>query len=681
MTVAILLIQLVLAPSQVVSRPAQPLLDVPFVAQTPELCGGAAVSMVMRYWGQRDVFPQDFAALVSQSDGGIFTGVLAKSVSDRGWVALIGPAARETGRARIGAEIDRGRPIIALIEVAPRTYHYVVIVAATDNEVVFHDPARGPFRVMDWLKFELAWSAANNWMMVALPPAGFVATALPESPSVTTAGTAATPAMPCTALVNHAVQSALAGEVAAAEQELAAAMRLCPADAAAWREMAGLRFSQKRWSDADELATIAVRKGPGDAYAWQLAATSRYLMGDPLGALAAWNQIGEPRIDAVNIHGAERTPLPVIARAADLAPRTLLTRGTFSRSLRRLRDVPVASTASMKFEPVAGGLARIDIVVVEKPAWPTGRTAWLMFAARPAIQRELRLDIAGLSGIGESAFVSWRFASNRQKVGTGLAFPSPRGLPGVTTFSAMWEDQTYAPTGSAGERRQESRRRAGLELSDWAAGGFKWKAGAAFDRFNDAEHFALDASLVARPASDRAALILSTSAWMPLGEPRTFSTGGIRAVLRSTSDRSRPVLSAVAEFQRASSASPLAVWPSAGSGTGTERAAVLRGHRLVDNGIVTGNVFGRRLVNGSVEYSHPVRDIRTMTLFLAGFLDAAKASLRRDNLPATPVLVDAGAGLRLHLPGGLGGLRLDVAHRLGAGRTVVSAGWIAPWPQ
>jgi hypothetical protein len=40
---------------------AHVLLDVPYVSQTPELCGGAAVAMVLRYWGERDVFPQDFA--------------------------------------------------------------------------------------------------------------------------------------------------------------------------------------------------------------------------------------------------------------------------------------------------------------------------------------------------------------------------------------------------------------------------------------------------------------------------------------------------------------------------------------------------------------------------------------------------------------------------------------------
>jgi len=103
------------------------LLDVPYVSQTPELCGGAAVAMVLRYWGEREVFPQDFAPLVGAGDGGILTGALAAAVRDRGWEALVVPAADDPARTRIRSEIDRGRPLIALIEVGPRTYHYVVI--------------------------------------------------------------------------------------------------------------------------------------------------------------------------------------------------------------------------------------------------------------------------------------------------------------------------------------------------------------------------------------------------------------------------------------------------------------------------------------------------------------------------------------------------------------------------
>ncbi|PYQ47998.1 MAG: hypothetical protein DMF78_22320, partial [Acidobacteria bacterium] len=37
-------------------------LDVPFLAQTESLCGGAAASMVLRYWGDSDIQAGDFPA-------------------------------------------------------------------------------------------------------------------------------------------------------------------------------------------------------------------------------------------------------------------------------------------------------------------------------------------------------------------------------------------------------------------------------------------------------------------------------------------------------------------------------------------------------------------------------------------------------------------------------------------
>ena len=99
------------------------LLDVPYFAQPPELCGGAAVAMVLRYWGDRNVFPLDFAPLVDSQQNGIETRSLTSAVIDRGWQALVLPATENSARAQIQSEIDRGRPVIALIEVAPRTYH------------------------------------------------------------------------------------------------------------------------------------------------------------------------------------------------------------------------------------------------------------------------------------------------------------------------------------------------------------------------------------------------------------------------------------------------------------------------------------------------------------------------------------------------------------------------------
>jgi hypothetical protein len=112
------------------------LLDVPYLAQPPALCGGAAVAMTMRYWGARDIFPQDFSPVVSAADGGIITTALVSDVRGRGWQALVLPIPAD-GRVVIDDALARGRPLIVLIEVAPRTYHYVVVVAPRRTRLSF----------------------------------------------------------------------------------------------------------------------------------------------------------------------------------------------------------------------------------------------------------------------------------------------------------------------------------------------------------------------------------------------------------------------------------------------------------------------------------------------------------------------------------------------------------------
>jgi predicted double-glycine peptidase len=177
-------------------KPAHALLDVPYVPQTPELCGGAAVAMVLRYWGERQVFPEDFSSLVIPSERGIPTGSLVAAVRDRKWLATVMSADPDDARSRIQTAIDRGRPLIALIEVSPRTFHYVVIAGATQKEIVVHDPARSPFRVLPWGDFDRAWAAAGRWMMLVLPPASGRPGATPERTGApTVGGNAGGPAM------------------------------------------------------------------------------------------------------------------------------------------------------------------------------------------------------------------------------------------------------------------------------------------------------------------------------------------------------------------------------------------------------------------------------------------------------------------------------------------------------
>ena len=681
-----------------VSEPAaRVLLDVPYLPQTPELCGGAAVAMVLRYWGERDVFPQDFAPLVGAGAGGILTGTLASAVHDRGWQTFVLPASDDTAMTRLQVEIDRGHPLIALIEVGPATYHYVVIVAVTEQAVVLHDPARAPFRVLGRVEFDRAWAGAGRWIMLVLPRASDRSddgVAHPEPHAASASPHAVR--TPCSALVDHGVTQARAGDQDGAESRLVAATSLCPADAAAWRELAGLRFAQSRWADAQDLGLAAVRLAPDDAHAWQLVATSRYLSGDAMGALDAWNRAGDPRIDTITLHGVERTPQPVVVRAAGWQPREVLTPDVFGRGMRRLRDLPVASNARVRYEPVfpetGGGLAHIDVFIDERQAAPRGWFPLAALSARALLLDELVVDVAGTLGAGEVATAAWRWSAGRPRVALGLALPSPRGLPGTISLDGSWERQSYAWTSASGgvTSVREDRRRLSVRLSDWSSSRLWWQTGIALDRLQQhgdvaerpsgaRDYLALEGAVDLRPAADRVAVVAAGGWWTPLGGRGRFATGRLLAAWRSTDDSMRPFWSARSEIEVASPKAPLALWTGAGTGQG--RGGLLRAHPLLSDGILTGLVFGRGVGHASLEYVRPVARALGRGLAVAGFVDAGRAWHRPNGLGASPLYVDTGIGVRVPAPGHDQSIRIDLAHGLRGGGATLSASWGKAWPR
>ncbi len=648
-----------------------PLLDVPYVAQTPELCGGAAVSMVLRYWGERGVFPEDFASLVVASEGGIPTGALAAAVRDRQWQALEVPPDAAIARSRIRSEIDQGRPLIALIAVAPRTYHYVVIAGATDQEVILHDPARAPFQVVGWSAFDDAWAQAGRWLLLILPPDGRRgAAAAPETPPPAAAG--APPVTPCEALVDRGVGLAIDGDRDGAERALAGATRLCPASAAAWRELAGLRFAESRWAEAASLAERAVDRAPDDEHARRLLGTSRFLSGDPAGALDAWTPLGEPRIDAITVHGAERTRHPVVVQALGLQPRQLLTSAAYTRAARRLRELPAVSGARLRYEPLDGGLANVDAFITERAKTPTSWLALASLAGQAAVNHELRFEEAGALGAGERVTASWRWSRRRPRVTLGMATPAPGGLPGVLSVSALWEKQTYLSG-------RESRRRAEVSLSDWASSWLHWDAGSAIDRFGGRAYASAEVEVDTRWAGDTVAVIASAGGWAPLDGGHRFQRASARLAFRSMTEDTPSGWTGAVSFTSASRAAPKAVWE--GAGTGNARAGLLRARRLIDDDVLVADVFGRDVLNGTIEYARPVARVLTAGVAVAGFVDAARAWRRADGAGPSPFYIDAGIGLRLSAAGRPEFVRIDFARGIRGGGARVSVTWGRAWPR
>src|SRR5580765_6727881 len=253
-------------------------IDVPYLPQTDALCGGAAAAMVFRYWGDAHADAQAFAPLVDRRAGGIANDVLANAIARRGWQTARAGGSLEALRARIG---DR-QPVIVLLPDRGALYHYVVVVAATDDTVIVHDPAWGPSRPIRASDFERAWKAAGFWSLVITPPQPSLALVADEPPPslVSNPGELRRDELPpslasngdglrrdCDARLSRALDEIAARGIEHADAWLAGVRAHCPGAAGPIRELAGVRFAQRRWSDAAALARDALRIDPRDEYA------------------------------------------------------------------------------------------------------------------------------------------------------------------------------------------------------------------------------------------------------------------------------------------------------------------------------------------------------------------------------------------------------------------------------
>ncbi|MFN2370619.1 MAG: C39 family peptidase [Candidatus Krumholzibacteriia bacterium] len=654
---------------------ALPLLDVPYVPQSGQLCGGAALAMVLRFWGEAGVRAEDFAALVEPGEDGIRTGILADAARARGWTAL--PLAAT--RAAVTDQLARGRPVIALLEAGAGSFHYVVLLAWPGTEVVLHDPNRGPFRVVPEATFTAAWAGSGHWALLVLPaPGRLPAAASAPGDAAVSDRSAVTDA--CGALVQEGIRLAAQGDSAAAEHALAAAQALCPGAAAPLRERAGLRFRAGDWSAAERLAGQALALDPRDTLARRLQAGSRFLAGDLAGALEAWNHLDEPRLDLVRIDGLGRTRYAVVAAQLGLPPDRLLTPQDFRRAGRRLAELPARAGSRFGYTPLPAGAVRVDVVLWERPLLGSGPRELLRLGARALVDREVTVAVAGPTGNGELWQAAWRWWPDRPRVALELAAPALGGRPGIWRVGGFWERQTYAAgigpgAGGAppGEPIREERRRTAVSFTDWWGTDLRLGIAAALDRWEGrGAHLALEVGAERRWARDRLTVGVTAAGWQSIEGRDPFAAGS--AVLRWRSG-GPPGLEAWwvdLGLSTATVDAPLALW--SGAGTGHGRAPLLRAHPLLDGGVITGSVFGRSLAHATVErQAWPWRQ----GLLQAGwavFLDGARAG-EPGSQGSAPWQVDGGAGLRLRGLGTQDLFRLDLARGFRDGDLAVSAAW------
>ena len=236
-----------------------------------------------------------------------------------------------------------------------------------------------------------------------------------------------------------------------------------PRSAAATACGARRRCFGQRYADAAHLAAWLSTRTRDDNESWQLLAASRYLQGDA-GGRDAWNRRDEPRVDLARVDGLSRTSFDVIAGMIDLPARTLLTREGLDRAARRVAAVPAVQLSRVDYSPRENGSATVNVAVVERPLLPASRSEIAAAAIYAATRREAQINVSSPSGNGELWSASARWWTGRPRVEVALA------VPNLARWKGLWRIAADGSARLTGSRAPPSKANAGMPRSASATG-------------------------------------------------------------------------------------------------------------------------------------------------------------------------------------------------------------------
>jgi hypothetical protein len=300
---------------------------------------------------------------------------------------------------------------------------------------------------------------------------------------------------------------------------------------------------------------------------------------------------------------------------------------------------------------------------------------WSVLASiggRAVTARELGVDLDDVIGQGTTLGAAWRWPQARPRLGATLALPAPAPLVGTITIDAFGEAQSYQVVGVTGPRIvRADRQRLLIDFGRWLSAHTWIDGGAGFDRFSSSDFLATYAAVEEHFRGDRIVATTAVGLWSQ-STTAGFWTADATLSWQSSLNVREPLWFGLVGNSWASASAPLALWMGAGTGSG--RPALLRAHPLLEEDVVAGPSFGRRLGFGTIEYQRPLKEIRDATIGYAIFVDSARAWQGLEGM-RTPLEVDAGVGMRIHLPHHGGLVRVDFARGLRDGQLALSAGW------
>jgi hypothetical protein len=394
-----------------------------------------------------------------------------------------------------------------------------------------------------------------------------------------------------------------------------------------------------------------------------LLATSRFVQDERLGALEAWNNVSEPRVDRIAINGLEKTRQPLVERLMRVRANALLTPSLFTMTRRRLGELPSASSEGIEYVPIGSGLAELRATVAERRLFPVDRVGLATNGFNALFRRQIDVTIGPLTSGGDRLTIGWRFWPERERVDAAFTAPAPWG--GTWGVDAFTERQPFKDDVFPVAHRRGAHLSTAIWTSHWARIGVRGGA----EHWNGVGDFGLFGGgvRVATP-DDRIDGRVELTHWAGTEDAVSFGAAEIGGTIRSSTERRGRVWIARAGAAIASDATPPDIW-FAGD-TGRARGVPLRAHPVVDRARLDPEQIGRqiRFASGEVQQWWSYRN--RADIGGAVFIDTVRADRRLN--PDPKLDVDVGIGVRFSAPGFSGLVRIDVAHGIRDGDDAIS---------
>jgi predicted double-glycine peptidase len=396
-------------------------LDVPFVPQREDGCGAASIAMVMQYWVRHN---PDLNAAAADSDliyklltptrrRGVSGQALKDYVQKNGFKAFIIDGEFND----LEQHLAKGRPVVACL--APRgprsPLHYVVVVGATNDAVLFHDPVRGKLTREDRAQFLQEWKVTKNWMLLAVPNRAAEATAI----------AAEVKAQPADLELNRGLELAKTGKLDEAEQVFREGQRAFSSDPRFGLELAGVAYRRKATNTAKKELRTSLHLDPSNAYGNEFLGSLYLLDGNLHAALKYWNRIDKPLIQDVRFDPVPSLDPLLRDRSLEISGGQVLTRDRLRATETNLDRLRVF--ANYRFDLAPRADQRFDLTVVAREKSPPMKH-WigrLLPIAGGLPFRTVPIDIQSSHSAIQFGFFG-RWDPNKRRV--GLSFSAPLNL-------------------------------------------------------------------------------------------------------------------------------------------------------------------------------------------------------------------------------------------------------------